>query len=286
MSGINTAGVTQPADLLLGRGRLYGAPIQTSGLPGAYRFFGNTNEIKISQNTEKLSHKSSQHGLKVIDKEVIISQEANVTISFEEINWDNLALFFSGTTIAGVSADNAAVAGFVDQIQYGTAAGEKVPPGRWYDLRNGVAGARAYDLNLTNTVIKIGATTLVVTTDYELDNKLGLVFIKNSATVIGTAAGDDLIATITAKATAKLMDEVKALTTTPVPIALKFVSENAADSDRMSEYQIHKIGLKATGDLSLISDDFAACGLEGLMESNVAADSDSPYMTVRSNPAL
>ena len=286
MSGINANAQTNPADYLLGRGRLYAAPLTSGNIPGPYRFLGNVSEMTSNLDLQKLTHFSSQHGLKVSDAEVVISQTCNLAFTMEEINAENLALFFSGTAAAGVAADNSARTGFTDQIIFDPTSPDKVLGGRWYDIRNGLTGARAYDLNSTGTVIKIGATALVVNTDYTLDNKMGTVYLLNSATVLAAAAGDNLTATITANATAKLMDEVKGLTQTNQAVALKFIGENANDSDRLTEYQIHKIKLKASGDFAMISDEFTNLKLEGATESNTTADADSPYITIRSNPTL
>lgn len=285
MSGINTAGIAQPNDYLVGRGSVFFAPLNADGSPGPYRFLGNSPGLKSNIDLAKLEHQSSISGLKVTDKSVVLSQTANISLDLDEMNWDNFALYFSGTASAGVSAENSTIAGFTDVVQYATALTETLPLNKTYEIRN-ASGVRAYDLPATITV-KIGVTTITVTTDYTYDRKLGLLFVKNSAGNITAAAADaDLKVTVAATAGAKLMDVVRGLRQTPVAGALKFAGQNAADSDREYEIQVHKIALKASGDLNLISDEFTKLTLEGTVESNAAWSPNSPYVTITGHPSL
>lgn len=279
--GPNTTGKPNTADYSLGRGALYFAELDANDRPKAYRHLGNAPEFNVSVETETLEHQSSLKGLKITDKEVVISQKLNLSVSLDELNHENLANFFSGVK---ATHTNVSVAGFTVWVM--VPDGELVK-GRWYDIKNSTH-KRAYDVDSTKLTVQTNETTpvaMVLNTDYELDEVLGRIFILSTSTVADTAiaAGKGLKVTLTADATAVAVNEVRSLTKTSVRGALKFVAENPADADKKSEYQFHKVSLKAEGDFSLIGDEFTTMQLTAVAEKNTTADGDSPTLTIR-NP--
>ncbi|MFG0317077.1 MAG: hypothetical protein ACF8XB_07390 [Planctomycetota bacterium JB042] len=279
MAGKNLTGQANTADYNLGRGKVYFAGIDPStGLPDAsgYRFLGNAPEFNISVEVETLEHQSSQEGLKTVDKEVVISQKVNLALTLDELNFENVALFFSGETGTHTNA--------AKSTQDAEILTTSAVLGRWYDLADN-DGNRLYDIDDTKLTVEedpLGTPTpLVKDTDFTLDAKMGRIFLLTTATNV--AGGDTVGFDYTADATAKDVDEVKALTQTNVAGALKFVSENPSDGDHQSEYQFHQVSLKADGDFSLIGDEFTTMGLTGVAERNVLADPDSPTLTIRTH---
>lgn len=277
--GLNTTGLPNTADYNLGRGIIYVATL-VNGLPddAGWRDLGNAPEFSVSNEVETLEHQSSRQGLKITDKEVTISQKINLAFSLDEINFQNLALLFSGGAFTEPTI-NPAIAGFgpIDQ----TAA---VTLGRHYDLTSlaSQAGVRAYDIQAANLTLNetSGAPVLLVEgTDYTVDEKNGRVFILSTA--VNIAAGEPFSATLAADAGAEDVDEVRALTQTTVTVALKFISENPANNDEQTEYKFHQVGLKAEGDFSLIGDEFTTMGFTAVAESQPLADADSPVLTIR-----
>ncbi len=273
MPGSNTTGKPNTSFYNLGRGKLYFAPLDVNGRPQGYRELGNCPEFNLNIESEKLEHQSSQGGLKVIDKEVIIATKLNVNFSLDEISFENQALFFSGTQAAAPT--NAAIAGFADYNMI-----TDVVKGRWYDIVN-ASNVRAYDLlqNSDVTVQKTPSTAMAVGVDYELDLKFGRIFFLTSGVVI--VDGDEVDVALVAHASAKALQEVQCLTQTNIIGALKFIGSNAADSDKQTEYQIHKISLKPEGDFAQIGDEFTTMGFTGAAESNTVAGGNSPLMTIR-----
>jgi len=275
MPGLNTTGLPQTGDYNLGRGVLYAGTLTGgTGLPKEYFDLGNATEFNLSVETEKLEHQSSRQGLKVVDKEATVSQKVSLSFTLDEINFQNLASFFQGTT---ASHTNVAVAGFAEWTMI-PAPG--VVLGRWYDIVN-TAGNRAYDIESANLTVKNGTTNavLVLNTDYTLDLTMGRIFFLSTAT--GIAAGVTVKVTLAADVGAVGVDEVKTLTQTSSAVALKFISQNPANSDKKTEYQFHKVTLKAEGDLALIGDEWTTMPFTAVAEANEAADSDSPYLTIR-----
>jgi len=272
--GPNTTGQPNTSYYTLGRGKVYFAPLVNSK-PGGYRELGNCPEFTMTIESEKLEHQSSQGGLKVIDKEVIIATKLNVSFNCDELSFDNQSLFFSGTQVAAPT--NPAIAGFADYNMI-----TDVVKGRWYDIVN-AAGVRAYDVESASvTVQKTPATAMVLGTDYLLDLEFGRIFFLTTGIVI--VDGDEIDVTLAADALAKPIYEVQALTQTNIIGALKFIGSNAANNDKMTEYQIHQISLKPEGDFSGISDEFTQMGFTGAAESNpTGGGAGSPLMTIRTH---
>lgn len=269
MPGLNTTGKPNTEDYNLGRGIVYFSNL-SGGLPTDYRDLGNAPEFNISIEVETVEHQSSRQGLRVVDKEVVISQSINLTVTIDELNFENLALFFSGST---GTHTNVSVAGFAEH-QMITGAVQ----GRWYDIVDS-NGNRAYDVQASDLTVEEGATAAVLNTDYELDSEMGRIFIISGSTVL--TAGSDVDVTLAANASARAVTEVRSLTQSAVTGALKFVSINPSASDAQTEYQFHQVSLKAEGDFSLIGDEFTTMQLTGVAERNETADADSPTLTVR-----
>lgn len=280
MAGPNTTGVPKTEDYNLGRGVLYFAELDsTTQRPIAYRDLGNSPDFKISIDLESLEHQSSRQGLKVVDKQVVISQKCSVTFSLDEVNHENLSAFFSGEKSTHT---NVSVAGFAEHLMV---ADGDLEVGRWYDIVNS-SGSRAYDIDATKLNVDTNETvqvTLVKDTDYTLDATMGRIFIKSTSTKAATAisAGKGLQVTLTADATAAAVNEVRTLNSTGIIGALKFIGANPADEDKQTEYQFHKVTLKASGEFALIGDDWTQMTFSAAAESNTLASSTSPTLTIR-----
>lgn len=283
MPGLNETGLPSTADYNLGRGIIYFAALDaTTEFPLNYRDLGNAPEFSISVETETLEHQSSRAGLKVTDKEVLISQKISLSLTLDEINFDNLAVLMSGSAVASAFT-NPAVAGFAEKKDW-IPTGDLVL-GRWYDMTDGasfLAGTRIYDITEEGDVILDNGSdevNLDFGTDYTLDLEMGRIFFFSGAAKI--SAGVEVDFTLTADAAPLKVDEVRALSQTTITGALKFISENPASSDKQTEFQFHKVSLKAEGDFSLIGDEFTQMQFTAVAERSTLADADSPTLTIR-----
>lgn len=285
MGGLNTSGANNPNDYNLGRGKVYIAAL-TSGDTGdeGWRDLGNATEFNVNVETETLEHLNSQSGLKVVDKEVVLSQKMNLALTIDQLNFQNLAMFMSGTSHEAAFT-NPTVAGVTERTLISSAPDYSATGGRWYDLRN-AAGVRCYDIATANLTLNSDTAgddnTLVEGTDYDVDEKWGRVFIRPGTTLVD--AGDDVTFTLAADAGAVSVNEVRGLTQTSVIVALKFVGSNPANNDEEVEIQFHQVSLKPDGDLGLISDDWTTMSFTAKAESNtVLGGTNSPYVTARSH---
>lgn len=275
MSGSNTTGLPQTKDYSLGRGKLYIAKLNVAtGKPDAsgWRDIGNVPAFSTSVDVEELLHQSSQAGLKVTDKRVVVSQTLNFSFSMDETSSQNMALYFSGDT---ATVTNPAVAGFT-AVVLTTAA----KLGRWYDIVNG-SGVRAVDIDPTKVTAREAGTptTLVLGTDYKLDTKMGRIFLFSTAT--GIADGETLDVALTADAGASAsLDQVKALKKSAEQLVLKFIAENPANNDQQVELEFHSVTLSADGDLALIGDDWITMQVTGTAQQETLGGSEARTLTI------
>ena len=282
MPGINTSGAPNTRDYVLGRGIVRLASLTAAGLPDAdgFRDLGNAPEFSITVSVEDLRHQSSRSQLKFTDKRCTISQEVGVSFILDEMNYDNLAAYFSGSTEVYNNPH--------DTTWLATASivgGSVIKVGNWYQLKSGT-GARVYDLGATGLVYSLvldpsGAATALSADDYEIDEAMGLVRFKAGGTNT-LADGDDIgFAVSTGATVAQDLDQVNALTTADVQGALLFVQTNACDQGNKSEYLFHKVSLSSDGDLPLIGDEIQQASFTGVAEVNSAVTDTSQVLTVR-----
>ena len=273
----NTTGLPNTGDYTLGRGIVYESGIVVATEKpddNGWRDLGNAAEFNVAVETEKLEHQSSRAGLKVVDKEVILSQKMTLNFTLDELNDENVANFLSGTV---ATHTNVAIAGIT---LYEMVA--LVVLGRWYDIVDETTGERAYDIETADLALTetTGApVTLIEGTDYTLDLKMARIFLLSTATNI--AAGEPMSIVLTANAGAQPVEEVRGMTQGNIIRAVKFIGENPANANKQREYQFHKVTLSSEGDLALIGDEYAVMAFSGAVESSVLADADSPFVRIR-----
>lgn len=256
MPAINTDGLAKTRDYNLGRGIVYLAELNTDGTPKGYRDLGNAPAFNITVNVEELLHKSSRTGTSVTDKRIVISQEIAISLTLEELNAQNVALFFSGEQSTYV---NPAVAGFAEHT-----IGKSVKD-FWYDVKTAL-GVRAVDIETANLTVKSGAAVLVLNTDYTVDTVMGRFFLLSAGAAVDA---NDLKITLAADAGARpTVDQVRGLKVSQQSYALKFIAENPANAGEKSEYEFHSVLLNAEGDFSLIGDELTQLPLSGTAQAN------------------
>ena len=61
-----------------------------------FRYLGSSKELNLTQENETLEHKSSECGFNTTDEEIIISSKLTGSFTLDNINTENLAMFFAG----------------------------------------------------------------------------------------------------------------------------------------------------------------------------------------------
>lgn len=267
--GINTSGQHSVESYQLGRGILYAAELDTNGYPKNFEDLGNVPELTAAVESEKLDHFSSRQGLRKIDKSVILQVTSSISFALEDINFNNLAKFFSGEAS---SYTNPAIAGVTDErfVNDGDVA-----INTWYILRT-AAGNPIFGITATNAIIveSTNVTPIALTegVDYTLNATEGQIFL-NDTTAVGNiiTAGDGLQVTLTADGSATTVDQVTVLSETELNLALRFVLEDADTGEKVI-YDYHSVTLSADGDYSLISEEFAQLPMTASVEESDAYD--------------
>lgn len=290
MPGLNTTGAPNTRDYTLGRGIVRLAQLTAAGLPDSdgFRDLGNATEFNITVSVEDVRHQSSRTQLKFTDKRCTISQEVGMSFILDEMNFQNLSDFFSGSTeiydnphdVTWIAHENSLIS-------------SSVKIGNWYQLFDDDAGAaehglnRIYDLGAAGLVFSVeedpavGAVALALGVDYEVDLEMGLIRFLPASILI--ADGDVAGWAITVAATTPQdLDQVNALIRADVVGALLFIQTNACDQGNKSEYLFHKVSLSPDGDLPLIGDDIQKASFTGVAEVNSAVTDASQVLTVRS----
>lgn len=281
MPGVNLTGKPSTTDVVLGRGALFFAALDpTTKKPLGFRHLGNCSAFGVNVTSELLEHFSSRTGVRSVDREIILSQKFGLTLTLDEINFQNLALFTSGTATAAVTNPAATDVGTLTPGTTEIKISDAAYKGYSYDLVNSV-GARLFDLRSTGLTVKTNTrsgSTLVENTDYEVDRKWGTIHLLSTGST--HVNGDDLFFSYDADGAEKPFDRVDLLNQTSISGFLRFKMINAANSDKQILIDLHSVNLKADGDLTLISDEFVSMTLVGSAERNETGYPSSPVGSI------
>ncbi len=220
-------------NIVLGRGELFFDPFVpgTEILTGE-RPLGNTPAFSLSVETQTLDHFNSDRGLRVKDLSVTLETNYSANFTTDNINADNVAMFFFGTT---ATLSQAAEVGNSDTLT--------VKQGRYYQLGQSpalISGKR----NVTNVAI----TGSVEGTDFTVDATLGRLYI-----VPGGNIADDSTITVTYDVNAHSRSQVLS-GSDQVYGALRFIAHNGVGEDK--DFYMPKVSLSPNGEYALKGDDW------------------------------
>lgn len=140
-------------------------------VPGLRLYFGNTTELSTSSEQEVLEHWDTDHGIRVKDDEVVTQLTQAGAFITDNINFDNVAKFFSGTT---ATLAQASVPSHVETITVDKFGTHQI----------GVTAARPTGFRkVTVTTAEVGATVLVAGVDYVVDVDRGTITFLEGGTV-------------------------------------------------------------------------------------------------------
>lgn len=169
----------KPNNYTLGRGELHFAQfLPNTRTPAGERYIGNSPEFSATIENENLDHFNSDRGVREKDESITLQTNRSASFTTDNVDPDNLALFFFGSktalTVAGGNVVDEPLGKVKKGLSYQLGMSDANP-----------AGARV----LSNVVIKDAGgagTTYVPDTDYKVDLDLGRVFI-----IPGGAIADD-----------------------------------------------------------------------------------------------
>ena len=234
----------------LGRGEVYFArrdPI--TGLLGGERYIGNTPEFNLTAEEEKLEHFSSDRGIRVKDATVTLQVNYTGTISCDNIDAENIALFFLGE-----SQDLTVAQATVTAEQVGV-TGVGVEKGMFYQLgasANNPSGSRGVIFpGSAGTAFSLtkGAVELVSGVDYIVNGPLGRLEILDTSVTVED--GDILTATYTVAASTR---ERVISGSTAIEGELRYISFNPKGQQR--DFFMAAATLSPNGDFPLKADEW------------------------------
>lgn len=223
----------------LGRGKVYFARFTSGQVPGPFRYIGNTPEFNLTIELETLDHFSSDEGIREKDDFVPLEVTRTGSLICDDINAENVALFFFGSTqtltqvAATGQSENFNDVNPEDVFQLGLTLNNRV----------GTRGVSA----ITVTSNPAG-TTYVLGTDYSVDADRGMIAIMRGGAI---AAGSD----ITVNFNIDAASSVRVLSgSEPVEGALRFIEDNPKGDDR--DIFLPYVKITPNGDLALKGDEW------------------------------
>lgn len=238
----------------LGRGEVYVDRLlnTTTFASEGERYIGNTPEFNLTISQEVLDHFSSDRGIREKDESVPLQVNRTGSMVCDNIDEENVALFFFG------SKSEVSEAGGAETYEFGP-----VTQGRYYQLGvsdarpagvKGVVGetddsnsAGAFSLFEADSN-SVGGTPYVAGTDYVLDADLGRVYIVPGG---GIADNTNLLASYTVKA--QTFDRVIS-GSEPVECSIRFIAFNPVGDD--IDYFLPYCKISPNGDYALKSDEW------------------------------
>lgn len=237
-------------------------------IPEGFREIGNAPEFNITIESETLDHFSSQSGVQEKDASITLRTNRSGTLTTDNVNNDNLALFFLGTkstvTVMGETVANEALDGVILGMTYQIGRTSANP-----------TGARNITDDATFEVVDAatGAVTYVKDTDYTLNAELGLLTILEGGSI---TEGEDL--------------ELNYVTTDytytqavsgsdAVEGSIKFIADNATGANR--DVELPYVKISPNGDFSLVAEEW----MQIPFSIEVLKPTDSEAFIVNGRPA-
>ena len=176
----------------LGRGKVHFSRFKPGTQePEGFRYIGNTPEFSLTIESETLDHFSSDEGIREKDDSVPLEVTRSGSLTTDNIDPENVALFFFGSASTVTQSVVAAAPETLTDVKAG------------HSYKLGVTAltpAGVFGINATGLVVEKGATALVATTDYVIDLDAGIItFVEGGAVV----DGDDIEVTYALRASTR-----------------------------------------------------------------------------------
>lgn len=228
---------------VVGRGKLYFSKFLTGTrtIESGARYLGNSPELSLSQDEEKLDHYSSDEGIRVKDASVSLQNDMSGSFTLDDISAENLALWFRGAVQSNVLAGGPVTGEAHSTVGKGSYRQLGLTSGNQIGARN-VSAVTVTNATQANAVVTEAG-------NYEVDAVTGRVFILADAPDI--EEGDDLTIDYTAAAG---NEEIVIAAGTVIEGRLEFFAANAAGTNR--DYIWPYVQISPDGDFSLKGDDW------------------------------
>lgn len=201
-------------------------------------YLGNTPGADLSVETSDLPHYSAESGIREKDDTALVEVNRKLAITADNISVENWARF-----IIGAASTLTQTATPVADAVLGAVPLGKVQQGRYYQL--GVTSGNPTGVrDVGSVVIKVGAATKVLGTDYTLDATLARIYIVPG----GGIANDDIVLE-SYTPVAGTRDQVISASAAATAGAIRFVADNPKGINR--DIFLPSVNLKPTGTAKL-----------------------------------
>lgn len=227
----------QSRNLVVPRGKvLFARYLPGTQNPGPFKELGNCPEFTLTRETSKLSHYSSQRGIKNLDEEITTDSTMEGSLSTDDMRATNWALWFMSTV---QTVTQASITGGTEQFT--VQKGDIVQLGR--SALNPI-GAR--NVTVTSVAPTTTGTAYVAGTDYLVDAVRGIVEVLPTGAIVEGASITVTYTAATATAQRIAMGETEA------EGELKFLAFNPVGPNR--DITLPRARLSPNGDLSMLTD--------------------------------
>lgn len=224
----------------LGRGKVYFSRFApNTQTPGPFRYIGNTPEFNLTIDSENLDHFSSDEGIREKDDSVPLEVTRTGSLVCDDIQADNVALFFFGSTsvltTASASGQSEDFTGVLQDMFY----------------QIGLTPTNAVGIRgVTNVAVTSNpaGTTYVLDTDYKLDAARGMVQV-----IPGGGIADNADITVSYDVSASTQTAILS-GSEPIEGAIRYLENNPRGEDRDVFMPYTKI--TPNGDLSFKGDEW------------------------------
>ena len=209
-------------------GEMYFEPL-VNGVYQGERYMGNSPSAELSIEPQKLDHYDADTNEVSKDFSLATRVDRALALTLDDLSEENAMLFFSAAASTVSQVATPVVAESVPDVQLG----------RYYQLGQNTGNPTGVR-NVTAVVVKLGAATLVLNTDYLLDAARGRIYIIPTGSLI---AGDDLLVDYTPVVNSRRRLASGAGTT--VEGRMRFLANNLAGANR--DYYFPSVSITPSG---------------------------------------
>jgi hypothetical protein len=239
----------------IGQGKVYVAPRASNGaINGGWTFLGDTPRLEVNTTQDFVDDYESCSGNRSLALHIPIQTDWEMSLDTKSFSKENLARAFYGTATA---------------VSSGSATAEAVSA---YGLNQIVP---LKNPGVSAVVVKQGATTLTVGTDYTVDATNGTITLVSATNLTGVAPY-----TLAVDYSYGAYEKMAAGTQTIAEYAFRFEGINLATKKAVIA-QLHRVSLNMAETLSLIGTEVGLFSMSGgMLADPTAGVGDSAYMTI------
>jgi len=226
----------------LGRGKVYLSRYVNGVASGAFRYIGNTPELSLNIESETLDHYSSDEGIREKDDSVPLEVNRTGSMTTDNIDPANVALFFFGSSEV---VTQASVASAVETLS-------SIEAGHSYKLgvsASNPAGYFGIDEAGFDVAVNGGVTALVAGTDYEMDFDNGMIHFLDTSAVAVAGVDIDVTYAVAASTRSRVLSGSE-----PVECAIRYITKNPKGDD--CQFFFPYVKLTPNGDYALKGDEW------------------------------